>query len=98
VEGLLDIPDFLERAMWHFTFSFEDGKFEWEYRFRPLAGIKVEPRQSKSPEAAALKLAPQDQKRFARKNDVGKIAPLIVAGKDFTKSQGSGPIDVRRVI
>lgn len=87
LEGLLDIPDFLGRAMWKFTFSYDNGKFEWEYQFRPLPGIKVEAREVISDSTSALKLAPQDQKRFAKPGANGKTQSLLVADPEFTKSK-----------
>jgi signal transduction histidine kinase len=95
LEGLLDIPDFLDRAMWRFTFSYQSGKFEWEYLFQPLPGIKVEARKAKSSATSALKLAIQDQKRFAEPDAKGKIQRLLIAGPDFTKSKvGSKSVEL----
>lgn len=45
VSGVPDVDILLERAPWHFRFSFEDGVFEWEYEFRGVTGIKLAPRR-----------------------------------------------------
>ncbi len=86
LKGLLDTPDFLDRAMWHFVFSYEGGKFEWEYRFNPLPGIKLEPIRLSSEEGAALKLSPEDQKAFATTDRLGKQKKRVVAGEYFTRT------------
>jgi len=88
--GLLDTPDFLDRAMWHFVFFFENGNYEWEYRFHPLPGIKLENRETKSEEDAHLKLAPHDQKRFPILDDKGNKKRRITVDASFTLSSKSG--------
>lgn len=90
LEGLLDTPDFLDRAMWHFTFLYEKGKFEWTYSFKPLSGIPVKGREVSSEDASVLKLAPQDQKLFGLTDDSGKPKRRIVADEDFTKISVGG--------
>lgn len=85
LEGLLDTPDFLDRAMWHFTFLYENGKFEWSYSFKPLSGIPIKGRKARSEDSSKLKLAPQDQKLFTFVDDAGKPKRRIVADADFTK-------------
>ena len=90
LEGLLDTPDFLDRAMWHFTFLYEKGKFEWTYTFKPLSGIAVKGQKLSSPDSSVLKLAPQDQKLFAFIDAAGKTKRRIVAGEDFTEVSVDG--------
>ncbi|NJZ81593.1 hypothetical protein GO283_01614 [Ralstonia solanacearum] len=46
VSGVPDVNILLERAPWHFKFSFEEGVFEWEYEFRGVTGIKLAPRKT----------------------------------------------------
>ncbi|MDA4854489.1 ATP-binding protein [Acinetobacter baumannii] len=43
-KGIPDIEVLKERAIWHVTFDFKDGEFNFEYNFRGVPGIKVEPR------------------------------------------------------
>jgi signal transduction histidine kinase len=86
LEGLLDTPDFLDRAMWSFVFSYDDGKFEWDYSFKPIPGIRVSGEKAKSKPGSLLKLAPEDQKRFAT-TDAGKTTRRIVAEEGFTKGE-----------
>ena len=47
VAGVPDIEVLLERAPWHFKFSFENGLVEWSYEFRGVTGIKLAPRKIK---------------------------------------------------
>lgn len=47
-EWLADLPDvkqILGRAVWHFIFKLENGKFDWTYRFNQVPGIKLDPRE-----------------------------------------------------
>lgn len=39
-----DVEDILERAIWTFDFTLDDGLFEWLYEFRAVPGLHVEPR------------------------------------------------------
>ncbi|MCP4699562.1 MAG: ATP-binding protein, partial [Gammaproteobacteria bacterium] len=54
LKELLNMENVLARAMWHFTFSFEKGRFDWKYRFIPLAGIKVQGREEYATDAKLL--------------------------------------------
>jgi signal transduction histidine kinase len=90
LEGLLDTPEFLDRAMWSFVFSYDDGKYEWDYTFTPLPGIRLEKHRKKSGSAAALKLPPQYQRMFATKNDQGKDVKRVIAEKGFTQIARNG--------
>lgn len=84
LDGLLDTSDFLDRAMWHFTFLYEKGKLEWTYKFKPLSGIGVKGRTEESA-GSPLKLAPQDQKLFPLIDENGKAKKRVVADEEFTK-------------
>lgn len=89
LDGLLDTPDFLDRAMWHFTFLYENGQFEWDYRFTPLPGIDVEGHMKRASDAP-LKLAPQDQRLFSIVDENGKEKRRIVADAEFTRVNVNG--------
>jgi signal transduction histidine kinase len=91
LEGLLDTPDFLDRAMWHFIFSYDRGRYEWEYRFKPVAGINLKPRKEKSRPGAALKLTAEYQKMFPVVDENGQEKRRITADTDFTKYMGVLP-------
>lgn len=86
LDGLLDVPDFLDRAMWHFLFTYDDGRFEWEYKFSPLPGIRIEGRELASPPDAKLKLVPEVSSQTGRK------ARGVVANSDFTKVSLGGKL------
>jgi signal transduction histidine kinase/anti-sigma regulatory factor (Ser/Thr protein kinase) len=88
--GLLDTPDFLDRAMWSFVFSYENGVFEWDYRFTPLPGIKLEPVKKQSEPSEALKLAPEHQRTFATVDANGKSIKRVTADEGFTLSTVAG--------
>ncbi|WP_407148335.1 ATP-binding protein [Bradyrhizobium sp. ORS 86] len=89
LDGLLDTPDFLDRAMWHFTFLYENGKFEWAYKFTPLPGIGIKGRTENSLDSP-LKLAPQDQKLFPILDEDGKEKRRIIADEEFTQVNVNG--------
>jgi signal transduction histidine kinase len=57
---IADIPDvaaILTRAIWRFSFSLDDGVFDWKYEFRKIPGLKLEGRQ-KETKGDKLKLPP----------------------------------------
>lgn len=43
LEGIPDIQDLLDRAFWHFNFSFDGENYSWRYEFRPT-GLKLQGR------------------------------------------------------
>ncbi|HTG44855.1 MAG TPA: ATP-binding protein [Verrucomicrobiae bacterium] len=48
LRGLLDVSDILGSALWVFDFDFFDGKFKWNYRFRPPRGMGLKGREGNS--------------------------------------------------
>lgn len=47
-DWLKNVPDMegvLARAPWHFKFVLADGVYRWEYKFRGVPGLKIEPRE-----------------------------------------------------
>lgn len=43
-EWLADLPDInliLDRALWKFSFSLDNGKFDWSYEFRQVPGLNL---------------------------------------------------------
>lgn len=45
VAGIPDVKTLINRAPWHYKFSFIKGVFEWSYEFRGVTGLKLEPRK-----------------------------------------------------
>ncbi len=43
IEKIPDVPDLVDRAFWHFSFSFDGVRYSWKYEFRP-AGLKLQGR------------------------------------------------------
>lgn len=80
VSDLPDVKDILDDALWHYCFWFEDGKFEWEYKFKPLSALKLAGRTLKSLPDVPLQLSKQDQKKYHK----------ITADTLF--SEGLGPV------
>ena len=61
-EWVADVPDadtLLERAPWYYRFCFDDGRFDWQYRFRGVAGIKLEDRDARSEKDEPLLIVPE---------------------------------------
>ncbi|MCP1121366.1 ATP-binding protein [Robbsia andropogonis] len=58
VQGVPDVDVLIERAPWHFKFSFENGKLDWDYEFRGVSGIKLEARKL-SARDVPLQVAPE---------------------------------------
>lgn len=91
ITGVPDVKAILARAPWHFRFSFANGKVEWQYEFRGVTGINVNPRNVSEAQAPLLISEPRDADLFdivqARKMAEGAKA---IADEDF--SQGIGPV------
>jgi signal transduction histidine kinase len=47
LEGIPEVSELVERAFWHFAFSFDGESYSWNYEFRP-AGLKLEGRVASS--------------------------------------------------
>ena len=80
---IADLPDFAEilnRAIWRFGFSLNDGRFDCEYTFRRVPGFNLEGREV-SKRGDVLKL-PQSGRRSKTNR--------VVAGTETTR--GIGPI------
>ena len=45
--GMLSVSDIIRLAPWKYTFRFENGVLSWDYAFRGIEAIKVEPREEK---------------------------------------------------
>lgn len=45
LEDLPDVAEILDRAIWRFSFRFEDGAFSWGYEFHKVPGLNLEERK-----------------------------------------------------
>ncbi|AYA89295.1 MULTISPECIES: ATP-binding protein [Stenotrophomonas] len=91
VSGVPDIGVLLERAPWRFVFSFENGKIDWDYEFRGIAGIKLEKR-AVSDNAGNLQIvADRDVDDLGtNQGATSKTARKLVADESMT--DGVGPV------
>ncbi|MCW2003096.1 signal transduction histidine kinase [Xanthomonas arboricola] len=91
VAGVPDINVLLERAPWRFVFSFENGKIDWDYEFRGIAGIKLE-RRAVSSNAGRLQIAAERDvdELGANQGSTSKAAKKLVADQSMT--DGIGPV------
>ncbi|MEX2122788.1 MAG: ATP-binding protein [Woeseia sp.] len=80
-DWLADIPDadeLIQSAPWHFAFSLVDGRFSWQYEFRPpsRSGIAGRILQEKDADLL-LPSTPGSRKRVvAHKDDLDGIGPI----------------------
>ena len=54
VTGVPDVEALLKRAPWKFLFRFDGGRFDWQYDFRGVTGIKLERRNLRNTEQPLL--------------------------------------------
>lgn len=91
-EWVSDVPDMgtlLDRAPWHFSFSLEDGVFEWTYRFRGVPGLKVEPREVESQGLSLQMVRTASYDEFGEPIATGKKQKLTA---DASTTEGIGPV------
>ena len=81
ISDLPDVAQILNRAIWKFSFCLDQGKFDWRYEFRRVAGFKLDPRVTRK-SGAPLKLPPQSVD--------GRMGKKVVA--DETTTQGIGTV------
>lgn len=91
ISGLPDVDILIQRAPWHFRFSFERGVFEWDYQFNGVPGIKLEKR-SEQDNLRPLQIAQERDIDHLGTNQGYKspISRRITA--DASISDGIGPI------
>lgn len=92
IKGVPDVEALLNRAPWHFQFSFENGLLKWKYEFRGVIGIKLEPRSAANRKNEQLLIVPerdldmlgipQGLKRVGRKRVVAETS----------QAEGIGPV------
>ena len=91
VAGVPDTTSILNRAPWHFLFTFDKGVLEWTYEFRGVTGIRIES-HSITKTAQPLLIAPvRDEDGLVRNNQSGK-SPRRTAVADAGMSEGIGPV------
>ena len=81
LEDLPHVETILERAFWKFSFTFENGKLDWDYEFRKVPGLNLESRQKKCSDAklAIRNLDDDDQPRqkvVADASTTSEIGPI----------------------
>jgi signal transduction histidine kinase len=90
VQGIPDVHTLVKAAPWHFQFSF-DGKISWEYQFRGIPGVRVEPRMTSRKQDALQINEPKDTDE--RGSELGRRSDKlkkVVADADML--DGIGPI------
>ena len=96
-EWLTDVPDvdvLLQRAPWEFSFKFDGGRFDWQYRFKGVPGIEVERRTLTKSEEQLLIAPERDPDEFGIYQDTRRSrARRVVA--DTAVSEGIGPVEGR---
>jgi len=91
VSGVPDVDALLARAPWHFSFTFKDGKLDWEYEFRGVTGIKLAPRREKKTGESLLVAAERDVDEFGANQGVKASGPKRVVA-DASLVEGIGPV------
>ncbi len=91
---IADVPDadtLLERAPWHYRFRFDEGRFDWRYRFRGVTGIKLEGRNTTGKEDDPLLVPPEaDVSDVGDRGLAGRRRRPVRANASIAK--GIGPV------
>ena len=94
-EWVTDVPDvgtLLERAPWKFRFRFDDGRFDWEYQFRGVSGIELEPRNVEKTDQPLLIQPERDMDAFGVDQGPRKARSRPVRA-DASLAEGIGPVE-----
>ena len=89
-----DVPDvgaLLKRAPWEFRFQFDEGRFGWQYCFRGMTGIELEPRNVEMAEQPLLIQPERDMDDFGISQGPGTARPRPVYA-NASLAEGIGPI------
>ncbi len=92
VAGVPDVDALLKRAPWKFQFRFEEGRFDWKYRFRGVTGIKLEPRPAEETEQPLLIQTERDMDEFDVDQGPRGARPRPVRA-DASLAEGIGPVE-----
>ena len=57
IDNIPDVQAILKRAIWKFSFTLENGVYDWKFEFRRVPGVKLEPRKAGQKDDA-LRLPP----------------------------------------
>ena len=93
-DWVTDVPDvgtLLERAPWEFRFRFDNGRFDWEYHFRGVTGIELEPRNCEKTEQPLLIQPERDMDEFGVDQGLRNSRPRPVQA-DASLAEGIGPV------
>ena len=81
ISDLPDVSQILDRAIWKFSFTLDNGKFDWRYEFRQVPGFKLDLKTVQK-SGDSLKLPPQsgddrmEKKVVADKSTMDGIGPI----------------------
>ena len=92
-DWLADVPDIdvlLKRAPWDYAFRFDQGLFNWRYRFRGIHGINLQPRKLPEIEQPLQVRFERDLDLFGQDNQGGRRRSSVIADASF--AEGIGPV------
>ena len=94
-DWLNDIPDattMLQRALWTFHFRFDNGRFDWEYRFLGVPGLPLEARATEGRSEPLLVASERELGEFGVNLGARRSKPRpVVAPPAIT--DGIGPVE-----
>ena len=93
-DWVADVPDvdtLRERAPWYYRFHFDDGRFEWQYRFRGVTGIQLESRDARSEDSEPLLITLGAGLSEVEDMGLGSGRPKPVRA-DASLAEGIGPV------
>ena len=92
VADVLDVDALLQRAPWEYRFRFDNGRFDWDYHFRGVTGIELEPRDIEGTDEPLLIQPERDVDEFGIDQGSRRSGPRpIRAGA--SQAEGIGPIE-----
>ena len=89
--GVPDVEVLLRRAPWRFWFSFNKGRFDWEYRFHGMPGIDIPSRKLRKSEEPLLLPPERDPDTLGADKGARRLRGRTVVANE-TASEGIGPI------
>ena len=92
VTDVLDVDSLLRRAPWKFQFEFNDGRFDWRYRFRGVTGIELERRKLKQSRQPLLIQPERDLDELGVDRRPRRARPRAVRA-DASLADGIGPVE-----
>ena len=92
VTGVPEVDALLKRAPWKFRFRFDDGRFDWKYRFRGVTGIDLESRRVEETGQPLLIQPERDPDEYGVDQGPGRGRPRPVRA-DASLAEGIGPVE-----